>query len=425
MLISEQFPVTDANLLGLNVPEQEDEWEILADDGTYSVQDVVRVGHNLFRALRDHTPASTNSPQREAADVADPLTDDPDPLHWLNIGASNAYRLFDGRPSQKCKHLNEIKAGVKLSDQTGAIGLFGMIHASRVSAHVLTNADKATLAWSSPSISGITKYQYRKRETGESDWGDWTDIAGSGVGSTSAEISDLDPFCGCDFQIRPFTSSGQAGSNTAVLDVRVLMDGETAPDVTASGSSGATITDLVAKQYRIETYEADIDLSNSNEVTDWLSYFTLPIHTRRSTVIDDLPITGLGDVLTVEITGDSLLECGQIVVGTRTADIGTAHAGNTGFESVDFSELETTPYGELVTTPRAATQLYRFEVLLPVSETQRFAELLDSLRGGKLALWVADDATEAHGFIYGYLRTGRVYYVGGQARGRLTVQGVT
>ena len=97
MLIAEQFPITGAVLLGLNVPEQEDEWEILADDGTYAVQDVVRVGHTLYRALRDQTPAAGNSPTAEAAAVSDPLTADPDPLHWLDIGASNAYRLCDAR----------------------------------------------------------------------------------------------------------------------------------------------------------------------------------------------------------------------------------------------------------------------------------------------------------------------------------------
>ena len=69
---------------------------------------------------------------------------------------------------------------------------------------------------------------------------------------------------------------------------------------------GSAIADLVVAQYRAETYEADVDLSNNHEVADWLSYFTLPIETRSAIVLDDLPLTGIGDVLTVEISGSQL-----------------------------------------------------------------------------------------------------------------------
>ena len=210
-----------------------------------------------------------------------------------------------------------------------------------------------------------------------------------------------------------------------MLAVHVLADGETAPAVTPGGSSGASITDLVARQYRVETYEADRDLSNAHEVDSWLSYFTLPIRTRDSVVLDDLPLTASGDVLTVEIAGDALLACGQVVIGGGE-DIGIARAGNTAFEGQDFSKVEETPYGELVPVVGAATQLFHFDVILTVGETQRFAQLLNALRGGRAALWVADDSTDAYGYVYGFLRTGRVYYQDGvHARARLKIQGVT
>ena len=75
---------------------------------------------------------------------------------------------------------------------------------------------QVALSWTNPSISAITKYQYRSG-TGASNnitWENWTDIASSGADTTSHTVASLTNGTEYSFQIRAF-----AGTTTGTASV--------------------------------------------------------------------------------------------------------------------------------------------------------------------------------------------------------------
>ena len=82
---------------------------------------------------------------------------------------------------------------------------------------------RVALSWDDPSDSSITKYQYRQSANGGTNWNpDWTDIAGSGAGTTSHTITPLDNGTEYTFEVRAVNPVGEGAvsSDTATPNPR-------------------------------------------------------------------------------------------------------------------------------------------------------------------------------------------------------------
>ncbi len=75
---------------------------------------------------------------------------------------------------------------------------------------------EVALAWTNPSDTTITKYQYRQKEGTGVNFGNWNDIAGSGATTTSHTVAGLTVGAAYTFQVRAAVATlGGAASETA------------------------------------------------------------------------------------------------------------------------------------------------------------------------------------------------------------------
>lgn len=115
------IPVTDLTLTDTDIPEDDyDEWSdvVTYDRGDYVISTDT---HTVYRSLTDSN--LDNDPDLEAAALADPLVDNPDPVNWQIMGATNLWKLFDEKPSQRATQATsmsfEITPGVFIGGISG------------------------------------------------------------------------------------------------------------------------------------------------------------------------------------------------------------------------------------------------------------------------------------------------------------------
>lgn len=117
-------PVTDATLSASSIPEDDyPEWLAPA---TYARGDfVISTGtHTVYRSLTDSNTG--NDPDLERAAIADPLVDDPDPVRWQVIGATNRWRMFDEKPSVSASASDQIEVVIEPGRIIGALAGFNI-----------------------------------------------------------------------------------------------------------------------------------------------------------------------------------------------------------------------------------------------------------------------------------------------------------
>lgn len=106
MKVIRPIQITDAKLTSSSIPEDDyPEWDsgTTYDRGDYVI---VLASHTVYRSLTDSN--LNNDPDLEIVALADPFIDDPDPVNWQIIGATNRYRMFDGKPSVQATDTTEI-----------------------------------------------------------------------------------------------------------------------------------------------------------------------------------------------------------------------------------------------------------------------------------------------------------------------------
>lgn len=98
--------VTDETLTACNIAE--DDHAVWSGAVTYARGEFVisTDTHTVYRSLTDGNVG--NDPDLELVALADPLVEDPDPVNWQVIGATNRWRLFDEKPSQPAVQVSSI-----------------------------------------------------------------------------------------------------------------------------------------------------------------------------------------------------------------------------------------------------------------------------------------------------------------------------
>ena len=394
--------------------------------------------HSIYQALRDHTADADNSPTAEALVFADPLQEDPDPASWVRTGASNKWRLFDTRPSQRAEKADSIRVDLLPDKKADTVGFVNVEDCGRIVVGVIGNVTKARLAWTEAVDGGsvIIDYEYRYR-IGSGAWSSWTLIPNSDTETTYYDATGLDyDETDYEFQLRAVNATGNGTAESADLASTTydsledspaastgsrLSGGQTRP---GAGSVPEAPNSFTAVQSRVELGCQFLAMNDPVGIVDWFSYFFTDnrLYDQR---LARIPITFGGDVVLITLSGGTNLGCGQIVLGLSET-VGEAVADNSGFETLDFSHAETDIYGNLTTVERASVESYKFTVHTPVAEVSTIISAIRAQKGGKLALWIGDDDPGVRGWNYGFLSDYRAYYESGTyLRSDLTVQGAT
>ena len=215
--------VTDSHYIAGNLTEDAHAEWLQGTDYVRGNFVAVLATHSIYQCLRDHTAAAANSPTAEAIAKADPLTEDPDPEHWIYISQTNKWRLFDERPSQQAEATEELFAGILLTERVSAVVATELEDCSAASVRVTHGATECELEWTKPNDGGttISHYQYRQRVIGEPDWGAWTDMRNSTQDTLRWIIQGLHPENSYQFQVRAVNADGRGGnSNTANMTIQ-------------------------------------------------------------------------------------------------------------------------------------------------------------------------------------------------------------
>ena len=221
MRIIVPLSVTEAAYVSGNLAE--DQYSVWGSGSNYTRGDYVTVlaTHSIYQCLRDHNSTNANSPTTEAVALADPLTQDPDPIHWVYVSATNKWRLFDDRPSQKAARADEISAGIVLSERISAVAATELEGCSAATVKVTNGATTCKLEWTKPDDGGATImcFDYRQRIAGDS-WGSWITIRNSDENTTSFTVTGLNPENRYEFQVRSVNSDGNSpSSNTSSMTI--------------------------------------------------------------------------------------------------------------------------------------------------------------------------------------------------------------
>ena len=193
MMIVTPRIIDDDQYVGGNIAE--DDYDVWSSGTMYSRGDyaLIIATHTIYQSLRDHTAAADNSPTAEALVFADPLQEDPDPAHWVRTGASNKWRLFDTRPSQRAEKADSIRVDLLPDRKADTVGFVNVEDCGQIVVGVISNVTKARLAWTEAVDGGsvIIDYEYRYR-IGTGTWSDWALIPDSDTETTHFDVTGLD-----------------------------------------------------------------------------------------------------------------------------------------------------------------------------------------------------------------------------------------
>lgn len=80
--------------------------------------------HTVYRSLTADNIG--NDPDVERAALADPLIDDPDPINWQVISATNRFKMFDKKPSVQATAAEQIEVALTPGQIVDGIAAFGV-----------------------------------------------------------------------------------------------------------------------------------------------------------------------------------------------------------------------------------------------------------------------------------------------------------
>lgn len=111
MRIIKPVAVTPAVLTSSNVPETD--WPQWLVGSAYAVGDKVIRGHKIYEALVAHTGA-------------DPATDTSDPPKWLDLGATNRWRMFDDKVGTLTKQAGSVSVELTPGAVINSLAMFNV-----------------------------------------------------------------------------------------------------------------------------------------------------------------------------------------------------------------------------------------------------------------------------------------------------------
>lgn len=129
--------ITDDTLTSSTIPETD--YAAWSDLTTYARGDFVisTTTHTIYRSLTDAN--LDNDPDLEQIAIADPLVEDPDPVNWQVISATNRWKMFDQKPSVRTVQTSSIEVVLTPNTLVSGVAGFG-IKAESVEVSVVYDA---------------------------------------------------------------------------------------------------------------------------------------------------------------------------------------------------------------------------------------------------------------------------------------------
>jgi hypothetical protein len=197
--------VDTLNLVASNIPENDHpEWSATT---TYARGAFVMslVTKTIYRSLTDANIG--NDPDLEQAALADPLVDDPDPINWQVIGATNRWRMFDRKPSRRSVMPDKIDVSLQFGVFVGGIAGFN-VRASYVEIEV--------------EVDGEMAYEREIVMQDDSVVGDWYAYFFAPLSPlTEFVLTDVPPYADAIIHVRIFGASAEIG-DLVIGEVRTL-----------------------------------------------------------------------------------------------------------------------------------------------------------------------------------------------------------
>ncbi|WYK06451.1 hypothetical protein DWF04_022710 [Cereibacter sphaeroides f. sp. denitrificans] len=129
MKILRPIKITDSHLVSCSIPETDYPAWSAATTYARGAFVISPTTHTVYRSLQDGN--LNHDPDLEQLALADPLIDDPDPVQWQIISATNRWRLFDRKPSVRATAAEAIT--VELAPGVAIAGVAGFeISAAKV-----------------------------------------------------------------------------------------------------------------------------------------------------------------------------------------------------------------------------------------------------------------------------------------------------
>lgn len=163
-------------------------------------------------------------------------------------------------------------------------------------------------------------------------------------------------------------------------------------------------------------------IADSPGVSDWFQYFFAEFDLTPDMLFDDLPGYA-GNYLNIQVTGESLVEIGEIVFGTEM-DIGTTLERPT-ISIQDFSRKERDEFGRVTIVERPFSLRGEFDIIYPTSRTRSLLTQLTKIRATPCVFYVDGMDTGNGTMIFGYYTDFSVNLeVGSESYSSITVEGL-
>jgi hypothetical protein len=146
-------------------------------------------------------------------------------------------------------------------------------------------------------------------------------------------------------------------------------------------------------------YDKTQSLTSSDGVTDWYSYFFLPVVRRTTAVFTGIPAFA-NAAIEITFTDTGPVSCGVCLIGP-TMDVGTTLEGaSVGIQ--DYSKKTQDEWGNYSIVQRAFRKRGRFPLMVPSNKIDAIQKLLASLRAIP-ALYIGSDQYDSTS-IYGFFK---------------------
>jgi len=343
MKVIEPITVTDANLTSSTIAE--DDYPAWDGVTTYAIGDRRIYGHVIYEALTSNTNKQP----------------DQNPLDWLNVGATNRWRMFDA------------KVGTQ---STATTSMTVVVTPGSANAVALVNVDAAyaDIVMTDPLAGVVYSRTIRLSSTIiSSDW----------YAYFTDPITARTVFTVTNLPLYPNAS------------ISITVRKEACEPV----SLGSLVVGMV-RQWGIRP----IRLSSTIISSDWYAYFTDPITARTVFTVTNLPLYPSASIsITVRKEAGETVSLGSLVVGmVRQWGIRPSilTGATTGIQ--DYSRKERDQFGNLLIVERAFAKRARWGIILTHRDVDAFQARMAAIRA-KPAVFIGSDRLDST-VIYGFYR---------------------
>ncbi len=139
-----------------------------------------------------------------------------------------------------------------------------------------------TLNWSIGSNAGVTRYQYQQK-TGSGSWSAWTNMPGSGAGTTSFTRTGLTPATSYSFKLRAVAGSAMGTASTHQTTTTAEVPSPAfLPNQFVSTSASITLKWNSASNNEITKWEVRYKLSSAGSYGSWTNVGGAATRTHRA-----------------------------------------------------------------------------------------------------------------------------------------------